>query len=142
MKTDLTKILSVAGQHGLFAYVAQARNGAVVAALSDKKRSIFDARSRITALSDISIYTAEGEVKLREVFLRMKDALGGQAAPGSKSSSDEIRKLFEKALPTYDADRFYLSHMKKVVDWYNELLQFASLDFTDPEEEETEKPAE
>ena len=137
MKTDLSKILSVAGQHGLFAYVAQARNGAVVESLADKKRTVFDARSRITTLSDISIYTEEGEMKLREVFLKMKEALGGQPAPGSKAPADEIRLVFDKAVPTYDADRFYLSHMKKVVDWYNELQQFASLDFTDPEEEQT-----
>lgn len=143
MQTDLSKILSVAGRHGLFAYVAQARNGAVVESLADKKRTVFDARSRITTLSDISIYTEEGEVKLREVLLKMKEALGGKPAPDSKSPEDEIRKVFEKAIPTYDADRFYISHMKKVVDWYNELLEYASLDFTDPEAEETaEEPSE
>ena len=57
MKTDLTRILSVSGQHGLFNYVAQARNGAIVEALSDKKRTCFDMKSRITTLADISIYT-------------------------------------------------------------------------------------
>ena len=143
MQTDLSKIHSVAGRHGLFAYVAQARNGAVVESLADKKRTVVDARSRITTLSDISIYTEEGEVKLREVLLKMKEALGGKPAPDSKSPEDEIRKVFEKAIPTYDADRFYISHMKKVVDWYNELLEYASLDFTDPEAEETaEEPSE
>ena len=48
MKTDLSKILSVSGQHGLFNYIAQARNGAIVESLSDKKRTIFDFKSRIT----------------------------------------------------------------------------------------------
>ena len=48
-----------------------------------------------------------------------------------------IKALFEKAVPDYDSDRFYLSHMKKVVEWYNLLLKYASLDFV--EEDEAEK---
>ena len=55
--------------------------------------------------------------------------------------TEEQKALFEKALPDYDGDRFYVSHMKKVVDWYNELKNFASLDFVD-EEEANEVPAE
>ena len=126
MKTDLTRILSVSGQHGLFNYVAQARNGAIVEALSDKKRTCFDMKSRITTLADISIYTNEGEMKLQEVFLKLKEALGDADAPSPKSSSEELKALFAKAIPDYDADRFYVSHMKKVVEWYNELKHFAS----------------
>ena len=131
MKTDLTRILSVSGQHGLFNYVAQARNGAIVEALSDKKRTCFDMKSRITTLADISIYTNEGEMKLQEVFLQLKEALGDADAPSPKSSSEELKALFAKAIPDYDADRFYVSHMKTVVEWYNELKHFASFDFVE-----------
>lgn len=133
MKTDLTRILSVSGQHGLFNYVAQARNGAIVEALSDKKRTCFDMKSRITTLADISIYTTEGEMKLKDVFLKLKDVLGDADAPSPKASSDELKALFAKAIPDYDADRFYVSHMKKVVEWYNELKNYASFDFEDEE---------
>ena len=129
MKTDLARILSVSGQHGLFNYIAQARNGAIVEALSDKRRTCFDMKSRITTLADISIYTSEGEMKLQEVFQKLHDALGEADAPTSKASADELKALFLKAIPNYDGDRFYVSHMKKVVDWYNELKNFASLDF-------------
>ena len=142
MKTDLTKILAVSGQHGLFEYVAQARNGAVVEALSDKKRTIFDAKSRITTLADISIYAEDGEVKLREVFLKMKDVLGEAPAPSPKAAPEELKALFAKAIPNYDDSRFYVSHMKKVVEWYTELIQYASLDFTEEETEESAEPAE
>lgn len=129
MKTDLARILSVSGQHGLFNYIAQARNGAIVEALSDKRRTCFDMKSRITTLADISIYTSEGEMKLQEVFQKLHEALGEADAPTSKASADELKALFLKAIPNYDGDRFYVSHMKKVVDWYNELKNFASLDF-------------
>ena len=144
MKTDLARILSVSGQHGLFNYIAQARNGAIVEALSDKRRTCFDMKSRITTLADISIYTSEGEMKLQKVFQKLHDALGEADAPTSKASADELKALFLKAIPNYDGDRFYVSHMKKVVDWYNELKNFASLDFEEGNEgeaasEETEE---
>ena len=95
MKTDLAKILSVSGQHGLFYYVAQARSGAIVEALSDKRRTVFDMKSRITTLADISIYTNEGELKLKEVFLKLNAVLGEADAPTSKASSEELKSLFE-----------------------------------------------
>lgn len=136
MKTDLARILSVSGQHGLFNYIAQARNGAIVEALSDKRRTCFDMKSRITTLADISIYTSEGEMKLQEVFQKLHYALGEADAPTSKASADELKALFLKAIPNYDVDRFYVSHMKKVVDWYNELKNFASLDFEEGNEGE------
>ena len=138
MKTDLTKILSVRGQRGLFSYIAQSRNGAIAESLRDHKRTNFAANSGITPLADISIYTLEGELKLKEVFLKLKEALGDADAPSSKAPQQEIVALFEKAVPDYDGDRFYVSHMKKVVDWYNELKNFASLDFL--EEEENAEP--
>ena len=138
MKTDLSKILAVSGQSGLYLYISATRSGAVVEALADKKRSAVSASSRITSLADISIYTDEEEVKLQEVFLSMKEVLGDADAPSSKSAPEELKSLFEKALPTYDRDRFYVSHMKKVVEWYNALKNHASLDFVNPDEEEAE----
>ena len=141
MKTDLTRILAISGQSGLYLYISQARNGAIVEALSDKKRTSVSMTSKITSLADISIYTDDEEVKLQDVFLSMKEVLGEADAPSSKSSADELKALFEKALPAYDRDRFYVSHMKKVVDWYNNLKKYASLDFVDLDAE-TEEAAE
>ena len=144
MKTDLARILSVSGQHGLYLYLAQARNGAIAESLSDKKRTCFDIKTRLTTLADIAIYTSEGELKLKEVFLKLKDVLGDADATSPKASSEELKALFAKAVPDYDADRFYVSHMKKVVEWYNELKNYASLDFAEenetlPEENEAEE---
>ena len=141
MKTDLSKILAVSGQSGLFLYISQARNGAIVEALADKKRSSVSMTSKITSLADISIYTEDEEVKLQQVFLNMKEVLGEDNAPSAKSAPEVLKALFEKALPEYDRDRFYVSHMKKVVEWYNALKNYASLDFVNPEEEAEETEA-
>ena len=139
MKTDLSRILAISGQSGLYLYVSQARNGAIVESLADKKRTSVSMTSKITSLADISIYTDEDEVRLKDVLLNLKEVLGDADAPSSKSSADELKALFEKALPTYDRDRFYVSHMKKVVEWYNALKNYASLDFVDLDAEAEEE---
>ncbi len=133
MKTDLSKILSISGHSGLFLYLSQSRTGAIVESLADKKRTCFGMNSKMSTLADISIYTDEGEVKLKEVFTKMKEVLGDDDAPTSKSTPEELKAFFAKALPDYDRDRFYVSHMKKVVEWYNALKHYASLDFEEPE---------
>lgn len=138
MKTDLSKILAISGQSGLYLYISQARTGAIVEALADKKRSSVGMTSKITSLADISIYTEDEEVKLQQVFLNMKEVLGDAEAPSAKSDPKDLKALFEKALPDYDRDRFYVSHMKKVVEWYNALLKYASFDFVDLDAETEE----
>ena len=136
MKTDLSKILSVSGHHGLYRYVAPSRGGVIAESLADKSRTNLDSRSRITTLADIAIFTSEGEMKLAEVFLAVKKALAGAEAPSSKGDESAVKALFRKAVPNYDEDRFYVSHMRKVLDWYSDLAKNASLDFTKEDEEE------
>ena len=138
MKTDLSKILAISGQSGLYLYISSARNGAIVEALADKKRSSVSVTSKITSLADISIYTDDEEVKLQQVLLNMQEVLGDADAPSAKSKPEELKALFEKALPAYDRDRFYVSHMKKVVEWYNALKNYATLDFVDLDAEAEE----
>ena len=99
--------MSVAGQHGLFRYVAQARGGAIGENMETGQRKVFNASSRISTLADIAIYTSEGE----------------------------LTALFSKAIPNYDADRFYVSHMRKVVGWYDQIAKYASFDFVKEEEQ-------
>ena len=133
-KTDLSKILAVNGKHGLFRFLALSRGNAVIAeALEDGHRTVFDAHNRITTLADICIFTSEGELKLKEVFIALKKTLDGAAAPDIKDAA-AIKALFDKAIPDYDGDRFYASHMKKVVEWYKDLESYASLDFEEAEE--------
>ncbi|MCQ2167335.1 MAG: DUF5606 domain-containing protein [Bacteroidales bacterium] len=138
MKTDLAKILSVSGQHGLYQFIAQARNGAIAESLESKKRTTFSASSRITTLEDIAIYTSEGEMKLAEVFQALNKVLGTAEAPSPKADEKEIKALFKKAIPNYDEDRFYLSHMKKVSDWYSQIAKYASFDFVTDEDRRKE----
>ena len=138
MKTDLKKILSISGQPGLFLYLSQANAGVVVESIL---RTCYGVSARITSLSDISIFTETDEVRLQQVFEKMKEYLGENDAPSSKSSAEVLKELFENVLPDYDRDRFYVSHMKKVVDWYSCLKNYASLDFVQDEENGADEAA-
>lgn len=129
MKTNLQKVLSVSGHPGLFHFVNQANSGVIVESLETKKRTLFGLQSRMTSLSDISIFTNDEELPLKSVLEKMKEKLGEGEAPGSKSAPETLKSFFSEVIPEYDRDRFYVSHMKKVVDWYNQLLKYASLDF-------------
>jgi len=142
MAIDLKKVLAISGQPGLFEYIAQARNGFVVEALESKKRSSVPTTAKVTTLADVSIYADDGEVTLKQVLESMRDKLSGKEAMSSKSNPEEIKKFFGEVLPGYDRDRFYVSHMKKVLDWYNNLALFGSLEFVEEEEEKKEEAAE
>lgn len=135
MALDLKKVLSISGQPGLFEYIAQARNGFVVEAMETKKRSSVPTTAKLTTLADVSIYADDGEVTLKKVLEDMHAALGSELAPSSKADPAQIKEFFGKVLPGYDRDRFYVSHMKKVLDWYNCLARFGSLEFIEDEEE-------
>ncbi len=136
MKTNLQKILTVSGYPGLYKYVAQANAGVVVESLSDHKRMVCGMSAKLSSLSDISVFTNEGEVKLQQLLEKMREKLGEESAPSGKSDAAKLKSFFEEVLPDYDKDRFYTSHMKKVVDWYNNLKEFATLEFLREGEEE------
>lgn len=138
-KTDLKKILSVSGEHGLFRYVAQARNGIIAESLITGQRTLFGVHAKVTSLSDISIYTVQDEMSLQRVLEKIAAALNGGEAMSSKSDSKAITKFFGEVVPDYDADRFYVSHMKKVLDWYSVLQKYATLEFVTDEEREAEE---
>ena len=138
-KTDLKKILSVSGEHGLFAYVAQGRGGIIAESLATKQRTMLGASAKVSSLADISIFTDETDVPPRQVLESMAAKLEKGAAPSPKADSKAIQKFFGEVLPNYDPDRFYVSHMKKVLGWYEELRAHASLEFADDEEEKKEE---
>ena len=138
-KTDLKKIISISGEHGLYEYVAQTRNGIIAQSLITGQRKAFGPSSKVSSLSDISIYTEDGEVSMKQVLEAIAEKTSKARAMDSKSSPDKIREFFRTVIPTYDEDRFYVSHMKKVLDWYNCLAEFGSLEFVEEEEDKKEE---
>ncbi|MDR0581717.1 MAG: DUF5606 domain-containing protein [Prevotellaceae bacterium] len=137
---DLQKILAITDYPGLFRRLSQGRNGIIVESMLDGKRMNAGASMRITALSDVAIYTDTEELPLREALIKIKEKENGEAAIDHKSAPEVLRKYFEEVLPNYDRERFYPSHMKKTLEWYNLLQKNNLLDF-DKEEENPNPPA-
>ena len=85
---ELKDILAISGQPGLFRYIAQSRNGVIVESLLDGKRSNASASSRVSALTEISMFTEGEDIPLAEVFTKMYAYTGGKAAISHKESKD------------------------------------------------------
>jgi hypothetical protein len=127
--TDLQKILAITGYPGLFRRLSQGKSGIIVESMLDGKRMNAGGFMRVTTLSDVAIYTDTEELPLRDVLIKIKEKQNGAAAIDHKSDPAALRKFFEEVLPNYDRERFYPSHMKKVVEWYNLLQKNNLLDF-------------
>lgn len=137
----LTKILSVSGKPGLYKLISTGKNLNIVESLLDGKRIPVYVTEKVVALSDVSIYTTENDVPLREVFKKMKERENGSTVIlGSQSSNKEVFDYFSTVLPDYDTDKVYASDIKKVLNWYNILVE-NNIDFESEEEKTEEKPA-
>ena len=137
----LKTILSISGKPGLYKMLSNSKNMIIVESLQDSKKVPVYARDRMMSLGDISIYTEEDEVLLKEVLCSIKKKEEGKEcsmAPNAKA--DDLRKYFAEILPNYDKDRVYPSDMKKIISWYN-LLTTSNIDFEaeDQAEEESEE---
>jgi len=134
---DLTKIMAISGKPGLYSMVAQAKSGVIVESLIDKKRFPAFSNDRISSLAEISIFTTEEDLPLKDVLKKIFEKYDGGPAISSKSGNNELKTFMEEILPTYDKERVYVSDIKKLVIWYNLLQEQGMLDFS--EEEKTEK---
>lgn len=135
----LKTILSVSGKPGLYKLISSGKNMVIVESLVDKKKMPVHARDKVVSLGDISIYTEEDDVPLKDIFVAMKQKeSGAKASVSTTAKPDEHRKYFEEVLPNFDRDRVYPTDIKKIISWYN-LLVDAAVDFEQElkEEEQT-----
>ncbi len=131
---DLKGILSIGGYGGLFKLIKQTKTGFIVESLTDQKRMQAFATSKISTLEDIAIYTEEGEVHLKDVFKKIFEKEDGKQTINHKVSSEELKSFFIEVLPDYDSERVYVSDIKKVVNWYNLLVDLNMVDLEEDEE--------
>ena len=136
---DLTKILSITGKPGLYQMIAQTKTGMVVESLEDGKRFTAFAHQRISSLEEISIFTYEEDMPLKEVFKKMKERLQDAPAPDPKGSDAELTEFFGDMLDDYDQERVYPSHIRKILSWYQLLTEKGMLEFEEEQEKEQEK---
>lgn len=129
----LDKILAISGKPGLYELTAQTRGGFVAKSMLDGKKIAVNMRHNVSVLSEIAIYTYTEEVPLGEVFEKIKENENGEKAISHKSSKAELESYFSEVLPDYDVDRVYTSDIKKIVQWYNLLIENGMTDFSKEE---------
>jgi hypothetical protein len=136
---ELKDIMAISGHSGLFKFISQGRHGIIVESLSDAKRISISASAKVSSLTDIAIFTNDGEVAFKDVLKKIREAENGGPAINQKSEDKELKKYFEKILPDYDREKVYTSDIKKVIAWYNQLQSLNQLDIIDKEEAPAEE---
>lgn len=135
----LKEVLSISGKPGLFKLVSKGKNMLIVESLIDKKRQPSYAHEKVVSLADVAIFTDNNEKPLNEVFMLIKDKEAGKKSScDPKASSDALRSYFAEILPDFDRERVYPTDIKKVILWYNLLIDNGMSDFQ-IEEENTEE---
>ncbi|NLY25831.1 MAG: DUF5606 domain-containing protein [Bacteroidales bacterium] len=120
----LSKILSVTGRPGLFKLISTGKNLNIVESLADGKRIPVYAQEKVVALSDVSIYTNDGDTPLRDVLRSIKEKEnGGKVTMGTKASGNELFNYLKEVLPDYSKESVYASDVKKLISWYNILME-------------------
>ena len=89
------------------------------------------------------MYTDEEEVPLVNVFQNMKTLEEGKPSTFNykKASKEELADYLAKVLPNFDRDRVFPSDIKKLIQWYNILVENGLDDFEVPAAEATAEPA-
>lgn len=118
---NLEKILAISGKPGLYVLKVQTRTGFVAESLTDGKKITVNLKSNVSLLSEISIYTYDGEKPLTEVMQRIATKENKGQAISHKEDNATLAAYFKEILPDYDEERVYPSDIKKVLNWYNTL---------------------
>ena len=118
---NLEKILAISGKPGLYVLKVQTRTGFVAESLLDGKKITVNLKSNVSLLSEISIYTYEGEKPLSEIMKKIADKESKGPALSHKEDNAKLTAYFKEILPDYDEERVYPSDIKKVLNWYNML---------------------
>ncbi len=135
----LKNILAITGKSGLYKLVSQGNNMLIVESLLDGKRMPTYARDKIVSLGEISMYTMGEDIALSSVLTKLgeKEGLKVVGFDVKKADNDQLRNFFGEVLPDYDRDRVYPSDIRKLIQWYNILIEAGITDFTVEEEAET-----
>ena len=135
----LKTILAISGKPGLYKLVSQGKNMLVVESLLNGKRTPAYNHEKIISLGDIAMFTDSDEVPLNEVFESMKQLENGaKASVSTKDSEKTLREYLGKVLPNFDRDRVYTADIKKLISWYNLLIENGYDNFEDQDTIEAE----
>lgn len=138
---NLSGIVSVSGKPGLWKALVQNKNGFVLESLDAQKTKLIAnlATAKLAALDEITIFGDNEDIKLTDIFGRIKTA---KNVPDAKADGKVLRDFFREVAPGHDEEKVYASDMKKIVSWYHILKDMPLFsEEVKATEAEGEKPA-
>lgn len=134
----LSEILNISGKPGLYLLLTGGKGALIVESLdAEKKRLPIHRTDKVVSLGDISIFTDEEEMPLCKVFQLIEEKYGKDqvlTVDLKKASNQELLEFMAGVVADFDRERVYPSHVKKIISWYNILVQSKQNDFSEPEE--------
>lgn len=133
---NLYGIVAVSGKPGLWKALAQNKTGFILESLDAQKTKLVAnlATAKLAALDEITVFGLDEDIKLKDIFERMKTAGN---APDVKADGKTLREYFRGVAPDHDEEKVYASDMKKIISWFNILKDLPQFN----EEEKTAEPA-
>lgn len=133
---NLQGIVAVSGKPGLWKALTQNKTGFVLESLDEKRTKMVAniSTAKLAALDEITIFGDDEDIRLKDVFERMKTAGN---APDAKADGTKLRTYFREVAPDHDEEKVYASDMKKIISWFGILKDMPLFNETDP----TEAPA-
>ncbi len=142
----IKEILAVTGKPGLYKLVSRGNKMLIVETLdAQKKKMPVYVTNQVVGLGDISVYTDDGkDIPLAQVFDNIGKAfeLKPVDMDYKKASPEDIKDWMLKVLPNYDTDRVRVGDMRKMLQWYNILINNGITEFLDKQEEKEEEKQE
>lgn len=136
----LKTILAISGKPGLYKLVSRGNRNFIVESIDAQHRRmpVFGG-DKIISLADIAMYTDDEEVPLSTVLASMKKVEDGKvsAFDYKSASKEQLAEYLATVLPNFDRDRVFPSDIKKLVQWYNLLIENNLSDFEPENTEET-----
>src|SRR5574344_651858 len=134
----MKEILTISGKQGLYKLLSRGRGSLIVESIDEsKKRFPIQGTDKVVSLGDISIFTDEGEMPLQKVFQKIEEKYGKNvvAFDYKKASDSQLLAFFQGIIPNFEGGRVYPSHVKKMLQWYNYLVDCGQNDFSEQTDE-------
>ena len=130
---NLRGLVAVTGKPGLFKLIGQNKNGFVIESLDKQpvRHIVNISTTKMATLEDITIFAEEDEIKLLDIFNRLKE--NDITIPEVKSDGNALRTFFREVAPDHDESRVYSSDIKKIITWYSIIRELPLFDEPEPE---------
>ena len=148
----LKKILSISGKPGLYKLVSQGKNMLIVSIIipvyngSNYLQEAIESCLQQTYKEYEIIVVNDGSNdsgKTRAIAQKYDKQIryfekenGGVASVSTKAEDKVLRNYFAEILPDFDRERVYTTDIKKLLGWYNLLVEKGLTDFVEEKAEE------